>query len=71
MTRDIDSHRYHYPWHQWTDGQWRIAEPGVDYADSVSFVATGRRWAARRDLVFEHYAVPDGRAFRIGKEASK
>lgn len=48
-----------YPWAEWTDGQWRLAVPGVDYTcKDATFQFNVYQQGYRRGLTAQTRAIP-------------
>lgn len=48
-----------YPWGEWTDGQWRLAVPGVDYTcKDATFAFNVYQQGYRRGLVAQTRSLP-------------
>lgn len=59
-----------YPWHEWTDGQQREAERGVDYECSdITFGGNVRLYAKRNGLTVTTFRTAAGVAFQFNPPA--
>jgi hypothetical protein len=62
---ELRGREYWTNWRLYTDGQWRLARQGEDYAEPAKFTTNGRIWASRNGYRWSQAMTDGGVKFRI------